>query len=68
MDNDISCYRIIEVYDVDAVAVQISLGLVDLSDIANSAQAMFSGRDGVNLFTDFLDNNNISYKKKESYK
>ena len=54
-------------YDIDAVAVQISLGLVDLSDIANSAQAMFSGRECVNLFADFLDNNNILYKKKGSY-
>ena len=67
VDNDKSYYRIIEVYDIDAVAVQISLGLVDLSDIANSAQAMFSGREGVNLFADFLDKNNISYRKKESY-
>jgi hypothetical protein len=67
VDNDKSCYRIIEVYDIDAVAVQISLGLVDMSDIANSTQAMFSEREGVNLFADFLDNNNISYKKKESY-
>ena len=58
--------NLVELYNIDALAVEKALGVDSYKRVADVLKARFSERDGIDRFMSFLNDNNISYQKKES--